>query len=111
MNITVTKLKRCDLLKLEGRFDSNTAPELDQAMNDSMDDGVFRIVLDMQDVEYFGSAAIRALVNAYKSCRETTGGDVRLAAVPDRIMHVLELAGIAPLVEIFETPTLAVGSF
>jgi anti-sigma B factor antagonist len=111
MEITTTHLKRCALVTLKGRFDSNTAPDLEKALKALMDTGVHNLVLDMAEVEYFGSAAIRILVIAYKECRHLDRGDVRLARVNQRVHHVLELAGILPLVQSFDDPLLAVGSF
>ncbi|NLT74571.1 MAG: STAS domain-containing protein [Chloroflexi bacterium] len=111
MKIETTHLKRCDLVALEGRFDSNTAPDLEKVLRDSMDEGVYQIVLDMESVEFFGSAAIRVLIMAYKECRARGRGDVRLAAVPDRIAQVLDLVGILPLIETFPDKTTAVGSY
>jgi len=111
MAVTTTHLKRCDLIALEGRYDSSTAPEMEAALRAAMDAGVFRIVLDMGKVDYFGSAAIRVLVMAFKECRRWNRGDVRLANVPSRVQHVLELAGISPLVTTFDEVVLAVGSF
>jgi len=111
MEITTTHLKRCDMIALKGRFDSSTAPDLEKALRASTDAGAFRIVVDMGEVEYFGSAAIRALVLAYKECRRFNRGDVRLARVPERIRHVLDLAGITPLIQMYDDPVLAVGSF
>ena len=90
MQITTTHLKRCSLIRLEGRFDSNTSPDLQQAIRQVLDAGVFRIVLDMQGVEFFGSAAIRVLVMTYKECRRWNRGDVRLCQVPERIVRVVE---------------------
>jgi len=111
MATQTTHLKRCDLISLEGRYDSGTAPELEAAIKSSMDQDVYLIVLDMSKVEYFGSAAIRVFVVAYKTCRRWNRGDVRLAAVPERIQHVFQLAGLWDIVGTFDDPTLAVGSF
>ena len=111
MEIKTTHLKRCDLIELSGRFDSNTAPELEEALRQSMDAGTYRIVLDMASVEFFGSAAIRALIMAFKECRRLNRGDVRLANVPERIRNVLDLAGIWPLMDTYADAAQAVGSF
>lgn len=111
MQITTTHMKRCDILALSGRFDSNTSPELDQALRAVMDSGIYRIVLDMSNVEYFGSAAIRALVSAYKECRKHNRGAVHLSCVPERIVKVLELAGIMPLIKSYPDNVQAVGDF
>jgi len=108
---TVTRMNRCDLIALSGRYDSTTAPDLEATIQASLDSGVHRIVLDMAEVEFFSSAAIRVLVMAYKACRKKSGGDVRLSNLPERIEHVLDLAGILPLVQVFDDNVLAVGSF
>ena len=111
MQITTTQLKRCDLVRIAGRFDSNTAPDLESALRATMAQGRFRIVIDMEGVEFFGSAAIRVLVMAYKECRRFNRGDLRLCQVPERVRHVLDLAGIAPLIAMYDECALAVGSF
>ena len=111
MEINTTQLKRCDLIALSGRFDSAAAPALDQAFAQSNERGTYRIVLDMSGVEYFGSAAIRSLVLAYKACRRFNRGDVILAAVPPKIKQVFDLTGISPLVNIHDDVVTAVGSF
>ena len=106
-----TSLKRCDLITLEGRYDSESAPQLEQALRESMDAGNYHLVLDVAQVGYFGSAAIRALIMAYKECRRFNRGDVRLANVNDRVKQVLDMAGILPLIQTFDDTVLAVGSF
>jgi anti-sigma B factor antagonist len=111
MEIKTTHFKRCDLIALSGRFDSSTAPALDKALRESIEQGTFHIVLNLSGVEYFGSAAIRALVVAYKECRRWNRGDVRLAAIPDKVRQVFDIAGISPLVTIFDDDVAAVGSF
>jgi len=107
----VTHMNRCDLIKLSGRYDSTTAPQLEETLKASMDEGVSQIVLDMEKAEFFSSAAIRVLVMAYKACRKHRNGDVRLSNVPEKISHVLDLAGILPLIQVFDDNVLAVGSF
>jgi anti-sigma B factor antagonist len=111
MEIKTTHLKRCDLIELSGRLDSSVAPELQHAFRESIDNGVFRIIVDMSKVEFFGSAAIRALVMAYKECRRWNRGDVRLAGIPAKIRGVFDIAGITPMVNIYDNATEAVGSF
>ncbi|NLG27747.1 MAG: STAS domain-containing protein [Chloroflexi bacterium] len=111
MEIKTTQLKRCDLIALTGRFDSAAAPALNDALREANERGSYRIVLDMSGVEYFGSAAIRALVVAYKACRRFNRGDVRLAAVPDKVRQVFDLTGLTPLIGIYDDVVTAVGSF
>jgi anti-anti-sigma factor len=108
--IETTHLKRCDLIAISGRFDSNTASEMETALRTSMDAGAHRIVLNMEGVEYFGSAAIRVLIVAAKECRRHHG-DVLLVRIPERVRQVLDIAGISSLLKTFDDPVVAVGSF
>lgn len=111
MNVDRTELKRCVLLTLHGRIDSATAPDLQNVINEITEEGNFKLVLDMDDVEFISSAGLWVLVNAQKKCKRFNRGEVVLADVPKRVYDALDLAGFIPYFKIYEDPTLAVGNF
>ena len=111
MKVTTNQFKRCDLVKVKGRIDSYTAPELANALEAINQAGRFKIVLDMSEVEYISSAGLRVLISAQKTCKRWNRGEVVLAQVPKRIYDALDLAGFVPLFKIFDDVTEAVGSF
>ncbi len=111
LEIVTTELKRCDLVKLDGRIDSSAAPKVEEALKAITDAGRYRIVLDMSGVDFTSSAFLRVVIKYMKVCKRWNRGDVRLAALQPRIADVLDLAGLTPLFKIFENDTLAVGSF
>ena len=111
MEITHKALKRVDLVTVNGRVDSSTAPDLEAAFRAINDAGRFRIVLDMSDLEYISSAGLRVLVTILKNCRRYNRGDLRLASVPERIASVLEMAGLDVLFKTYPDAVEAVGSF
>lgn len=106
-----SELKRCDLLMLSGRFDSSFAPQLDARFHELMDRGRYHFVLDMSDMEFISSANLRVLLATRKQLRRWNRGDVFLAAVPERIASVLELAGVTPLFKVYDTTTAAIGDW
>jgi anti-sigma B factor antagonist len=111
MEITTEQLKRCDLLRVAGRIDSSTAPQLNQAFEAIQEEGHFRVVFDMSQVDFVSSAGLRVLINAQKTCKRWNRGEVVLAAVPPQIHEVLDLAGFLPLFRIYDDVVQAVGSF
>ena len=111
MEITNTELKRCVLVNITGRIDSGTAPALQSALAEITEDGNFKIVLDMGDVDFISSAGLWVLVNAQKKCKRFNRGEVVLADVKKRIYDALDLAGFIPYFKIFEDSALAVGHF
>lgn len=111
MEITTQEFKHCDLLKVKGRVDSSTAPEFSKALEKINKDGRFKIVIDMDELEYMSSAGFRALLAAQRNCKRYNRGELVLVNVPERIQEALELAGFTELFKIFDNPIEAVGSF
>jgi anti-sigma B factor antagonist len=111
MELTTEKFRRCDLVKATGRIDSQTAPQLEEAFRGITGDGRFRIVFDMSGVQFVSSAALRAMIDAQKTCKRWNRGELVLAAVPQRIHETLDLAGFVPLFKFFNDSVKAVGSF
>jgi anti-sigma B factor antagonist len=109
MEVTTTQYKRCDLVKAVGRVDSATAPQLAAAFDEIVNNGRFKIVFDMKDVEYMSSAGLRVLISVQKNCKRYNRGEVVLAVVPKRIYDALDLAGFVPLFRFFDDVTDAVG--
>lgn len=110
LTIDSEEMKRVDLITVRGRIDSTNASELEDALQAVMENGRYNVVLNLSDVTYMSSAGLRALVSALRESKKRRG-DVRLAAPSDRVVEVLELAGLLPLFETYEDDTLAVGSF
>jgi anti-sigma B factor antagonist len=111
MEIQNKQYKRVDLIEVSGRIDSTNAGRLEEAFKDIMEDRRFRIVVDMQKLEYISSRGLRALIATLKECRRWNRGDLRLCSVPARIQEVLDLAGLTPLFKTFDDAVGAVGSF
>jgi anti-sigma B factor antagonist len=111
MEITKSPFKHCDLLKINGRVDSSTAPQFAQAMNQIIESGRYKIVLDMGSVEFISSAGLRVLVNTQKTCRRYNRGEVIISNVPPNIYSALDLAGFTVLFKIFDDNLTAVGNF
>ncbi|MHB0923121.1 MAG: STAS domain-containing protein [Bellilinea sp.] len=111
MEILHNELKRCDVVKIKGRIDSSTAPKFAEEVNEIVEAGRFRIVMDMEELDFISSAGLRVLIGTQKTCKRYNRGEVVLANVPETIMASLELAGFTPLFKIFDTAVSAVGNF
>ncbi len=111
MEITTQQFKHCDLINIIGRVDSSTAPKLSEAFDAIIKDGRFKIVVDMEKLEYMSSAGFRALIAAQRNCKRFSRGEVVLTNVPDNIRSTLELAGFTTLFQILSDVTTAVGYF
>ncbi len=111
MEITNKQLKRVDVVKVSGRVDSSTAPELEEALKTILAADRYRICMDLSDLEYISSGGIKVLISTLKTCKRWNRGDLRLASMSLYIAEVFDLAGLTPLFNIFPDTVEAVGSF
>ena len=110
MNLEMRELKHVSVVKVSGRVDSSTAPELEKSLQGLLDTERSRIVLDLQETEYMSSAGLRVLVAMHKATKKG-GGGLCLAQPSLRVKEVLDLSGLTPVFVIYPDLVEAVGSF
>ena len=84
-------------LKIIGRLDTSTAPEL-EATIDGCIAGIKELVLDCSELEYVSSAGLRVILKAQKLMNEL--GAMKLTHVNESIMEVLDITGFADILTI-----------
>lgn len=98
------------VMRVRGRVDSETAPELDDALTKLLQDNRNKIVLDLQGVDYMSSAGLRAMVKAYQTAKKS-GGDLRLASVSQPVEVILRTVGMMQMLQMYPTDQEAMASF
>lgn len=110
MEVGTTSHKRCSVVTVSGRVDSNTAPTFEEALKSVIEGGQRNVILELGDVEFMSSAGLRAMVSALKACK-SGGGKLVVASPSNRVAEVMQLAGLTSLFTVFDDVTTAVGSF
>lgn len=85
-------------LRLEGRLDTTTAPELEAELekhNEKIND----ITLDFSALDYISSAGLRVLLSEQKLMNKK-GGTMVVTNVNDTIMEVFEITGFTDVINI-----------
>jgi anti-sigma B factor antagonist len=111
MEVTTKALRRCDVVTVKGRIDSETAPNLGQALGAIKDAGRYNIALNLKEVSFMSSAGLSQLIETQNTCKRLNRGELVLVEVPPRVKEVLDLAGLTPLFKQFDSELEAVGSF
>ncbi len=96
--------------RLEGRLDNDGATQLDAALREGLRNGRYRVVVEMAQVPYINSAALRTLAEITSQNREH-GGDLKLAALSPQVRRVLQIVGFDQFAAIYASCEEAVASF
>lgn len=97
MNITQNKNDSTLSIALEGRLDTNTAPDLEKVLKDSLE-GVTELIIDFEKLEYISSAGLRVILSTQKQMNKQ--GEMRLTGVCDDILEVFEITGFTDILNI-----------
>ncbi len=111
MECTVSKLKRCSVVKVSGRVDGSTSPQMEEVLNQVIGEGIYNIVVDMSDVDFMSSAGWWVLIETQKECKKNNHGETVLVGVKDTIRTSLNLVGMNEYFKMFKEQAEAVGSF
>ena len=97
MNINMQKNDAALTVGLEGRLDTTTAPELEQALKESLDSAT-ALTLDFSALDYISSAGLRVLLSAHKTMR--TKGGMKVVNVNEIVKEVFDVTGFADILDI-----------
>ncbi len=82
---------------LDGRLDTITAPQLDQALQESLE-GITSLTFDLEKLVYISSAGLRSLLVAQKAMNKK--GSMKIKNAGAAIMEVFTVTGFADILTI-----------
>lgn len=92
------------VLHVTGEIDMSTAPVLAEACDQAIAGTGSRVVVDLTDVTFFGSAGLAVLLDA-RQRGERAGTEIRLVADGRPVLRSIEIAGVQEMLPIY--PDLA----
>jgi anti-sigma B factor antagonist len=110
MEITQRVEDGITVVQPDGRIDTEAADQLDQVLQAALASGSHKIVVDLSKVEYISSAGLRSLAAVLVTCRDE-GGDLKLAALNERVTRVFKIIGFDLLMSVTDTPETAISEF
>jgi len=87
------------ILKISGHVDSNTTPEMAQAIETRLQEASKDILIDFSDVEYISSAGLRVVIKTHHM-QTTAGQKMILCSLKDYVYEIFEMSGLVNLLDI-----------
>jgi anti-sigma B factor antagonist len=91
------------VVRVTGRVDALTAPQLDEQLRALSTAAGQKIVVDLTQATYLSSSGLRILLLALKRQR-SAGGQLLLHNPPPRIQQVIRLAGLDRFFPLYSEP-------
>ena len=95
------------LIRLQGEVDVYTAPKLKSTLVDLVDKGNFKIVVNLEQVDFMDSSGLGVLVGGLKRVRSHEGA-IALVCTQENILKIFRITGLVKVFPIFEEEGRAV---
>lgn len=93
-----------------GEVDVYTSMELKKVLNELIENGKNKFVIDLKEVSYMDSSGLGILVHTLKKSRESKG-NLKIINLSKNIKKIFELTRLTKFFEIFDNESDAVKSF
>ncbi len=98
------------VMELHGFLDAHTAPDLEKTFSELISRGKYNIVVNFNALNYISSAGLGVFM-AYIDEIRTNHGDIKLAAMQQKVFNVFDLLGFPFLYEIYKDQDDALKKF
>ena len=88
------------VVTVTGRLDQTQSPELEEVLDDLLDQGYIRLIVDLGDVSYVNSGGLRCLVTGWRRAN-AADGDLVLCELTPRVKEVFAIVGFENVFSIF----------
>ena len=90
------------LVGVRGRLDQSLTPQLNETLIGLLDNGRYRLIVNLSGVSYINSGGLRCLVSAWRKAR-AENGDIVLFGLNNRILEVFTMVGFDKVFHIVNT--------
>ena len=109
LQIEESKEGEVAVLRIAGRLDAVTAPDLEQKLNGLVSGGCAELVVDFERLEMIVSAGLRVFLSFAKKCKKS-GGRLALCRMQPVVFDIFKISGFTEILAIFPTREEAIRS-
>jgi anti-sigma B factor antagonist len=99
-----------DCLYLKGYLDAHTAPNLENTLQNLVNNGRNKILINFRDLDYISSAGLGVFMAFIEDVREA-GGDIKMSDMQPKVFSVFDLLGFPMLFDIEKEENTAIKKF
>ena len=110
MEVTVKEVNEVSVLSFEGNLDTNTAPQAQEQIDQLIDGGSSRILINFNELNYISSAGLRVLLATAKKLKAASG-DLKICGLNQTVQEVFDISGFSSILSVVATEEDALAGF
>ena len=110
MKIEIRESQGIQVVAFEGNLDTNTSPEAESKINELIDDGKQKLLVNFEQLNFISSAGLRVLLATVKKLN-ASGGELRICSLNATVQEVFDISGFITILSVKSTEEEALSSF
>ncbi len=110
MEVKIREINDVQVVDLIGNLDTGTSPEAETEISKLLDEGVKKIIINLEKTDYLSSSGLRVFLGTAKKLM-ATGGAVKLCCPNDVVKEILEISGFTTILDVKESEGEALKEF
>jgi len=110
MEVTLKDVNEVSVLLFEGNLDTNTAPQAQEQIDQVIDGGSAKVLINFENLNYISSAGLRVLLATAKKLKAASG-DLKICGLNATVQEVFDISGFSTILTVVTTEDDALGSF
>jgi len=98
------------VVDLIGKLDTNTSPDAEKHLNGLLKEGVKKILVNLEKLDYISSAGLRVLLSTNKQLQNTSGL-LRICNLNEVVKEIFDISGFSSIFNVFVTESEALNDF
>jgi anti-sigma B factor antagonist len=95
------------ILSLDGYLDAHTAPDFENAVQQEVEAGHKRLIVNCERLTYISSAGLGVFMSFIEELRDA-GGDIKICGATPKVLQVFEILGFPALFDLLPDVPAAV---
>ena len=110
MEISVKTVKGVKVLAFQGNLDTQTSPDSERQLNQLIEDGESKFLVNLEKLDYISSAGLRVLLATAKKLK-AIGGELRVCSLNEIVAEVFDISGFDFILTVLPSESEALKNF
>ena len=98
------------VVEIEGKMNTGASPDAEKFLNALLDDGVTKILLNLEYLDFIASTGLRVILSTGKKLAGVSG-KLAICSPNLTVMDVLKMSGFSQMFNVFDSEEEALTSF
>lgn len=109
LEVNVKKVNDVVIVELMGNLDTNTSPDAETCINEYLESGTKKILINLEHTNYVSSAGLRIFLATAKKITAADGA-LKLCSPNEVVREILDISGFSTILDVRSTEEEALSS-